>query len=131
MAPPPLRLAPGAQSFKVLQFTDLHFSLNGDASERTLHVMRSVLAAEPDADLVVYSGDLVSADAMFAPKNGPLEPSWFAKQWALALSPLQGRIPHAVALGNHDLVRDPAMAIAACVPVCNVLTMCSHRSAAR
>jgi predicted MPP superfamily phosphohydrolase len=113
----PLRLAPGATRFKVLQFTDLHFSLDGDASERTLAVMRSVLAAEPDADLVVYSGDLVTADAMFAPKKGPLEPSWFAKQWALALSPLEGRIPHAVALGNHDLVRGPASRLSesACV----------------
>ena len=103
----PLRLAPGAKRFKVIQFTDLHFSLDATATEHTLGVMRAVLAAEPDADLVVYSGDLVSADAMFAPKNAPLEASWFSQQWALALSPLQGRIPHAVALGNHDLVRAP------------------------
>jgi predicted MPP superfamily phosphohydrolase len=126
MAPPPLRLAPGAKRFKVLQFTDLHFSLNADASERSLDVMRAVLEAEPDADLVVYSGDLVSADAMFAPKNGPLEASWFAKQWAMALSPLEGRIPHAVALGNHDLVRAPAMAIAACLRVCQHAAPCTQ-----
>jgi 3',5'-cyclic AMP phosphodiesterase CpdA len=100
----PLRLAPGATRFKVVQFTDLHLGVDAAAVERSLGVVRAVLAAEPDVDLVVYSGDLVNADEMRAPKLGPLDAAWFASRWAKALSPLQSLgVPHAVALGNHDL----------------------------
>ena len=99
---PQLRLAPGATRFKVLQFTDLHVGVNSVAAAQTLEVMRSVLAAEPAVDLVVYSGDLVNADDMRAP-HSTLNTAWFEAQWALAVSPLRGLVPHAIALGNHDL----------------------------
>ena len=100
-----LRLAPGATRLKVVTFTDLHFGVDAQAAAQSLAVMRAVLAAEPDTDLVVYSGDLVNADEMRSRTlnaDGSLDAAWFAEQWALAVSPLR-HVPHAVALGNHDL----------------------------
>ena len=100
-----LRLAPGATRFKVVQFTDLHFGVDAGRAARSLDVMRAVLASEPDVNLVVYSGDLVNADEMHSRtlnKDGSLDAAWFERQWALAVSPARN-VPHAVALGNHDL----------------------------
>jgi hypothetical protein len=94
-----LRYAHGASSFKIVQFTDLHFCANEVSNARTVEVMRGVLSAE-SPDLVVFSGDMVSGDDW---ERAGRQPGWVAAQWRAALAPLNGSVPYAVALGNHDV----------------------------
>lgn len=75
-------------TFKIVQFTDVHFQPNHPASEAALQVMNETLEAERP-DLVILTGDVVTKD----PSEG----------WEKVLAPIVSRkIPFAVTLGNHD-----------------------------
>jgi len=92
-------------TFTVIQFTDTHCIDGGEADQRTLALMRAVLASE-DADLAVFTGDVI--DGRFA-KNTEAA-------WRLATAPLvERRLPWATVFGNHDgennLAIDEQMAI--------------------
>lgn len=90
-------------TFKIIQFTDLHFGEADDKDARTQMVMRTVLRAEHDADLVVLSGDMVSGYAWDRSQG------WFQAAWRKVLQPLEeAGIPYAAVLGNHDDTADLA-----------------------
>jgi hypothetical protein len=98
-----LRAAAGASGFKVVQFTDLHFARDAAANAVSERIMRDIVAWERP-DLVVYSGDLVSADEYRKTDRSEPFADWFSARWLAALRPLNGTgVPHAVALGNHDV----------------------------
>lgn len=60
--------------------------------------MAGVLAAEPDADLVVLSGDMMSGWRHDGSKG------WAEERWQRLVQPLQAAgIPYACCLGNHDV----------------------------
>ena len=75
--------------FKIVQFTDLHFSCNSPKADTTLAVIASVTASE-NPDLIIFSGDIVT--------DVPSYEGWY-KLGALLE---QIAIPWAITLGNHD-----------------------------
>ena len=77
------------KTFKIVQFTDVHWIANNPASDIAGERMNEVLDAEKP-DLVIYTGDLVFG----APaKDGYMK----------ALEPvLKRKLPFAVTFGNHD-----------------------------
>ncbi|PWZ33151.1 putative inactive purple acid phosphatase 16 [Zea mays] len=96
---PPLRFGPGG-AFKVALFADLHYGEDawtdwGPAQDAASdRVMAAVLDAE-NPDLVVYLGDLVTANNLPVP-NASL-------YWDRAVSAARGRgVPWATVFGNHD-----------------------------
>ena len=79
-------------TFTIIQFTDTHFVDGGEADQRTLALMREVLAGE-DVDLAVFTGDVI--DGRFV-KDA-------AAAWRLATGPVvERRLPWAAVFGNHD-----------------------------
>ena len=96
-------------NFKIVQFTDVHWSVGGKyevKNDSTLLVMNAVLDAEKP-DLVVFTGDVVvSKDAL--------------EGWERVLAPVELRkIPFAVTFGNHDTEAD--------VPTTDVLAFIAKR----
>lgn len=96
----------GSDSFKVMQFADLHFgdepyaTWSKDQDERTSRVMEAVLDAE-QPDLVVFSGDQITGDELWDPSER------FAQMDKL-YKPLEARgIPWATIFGNHDAPNGP------------------------
>ena len=80
-------------SFKIVQFTDMHFHYNSTKSTVVLEMMNEVLDSEKP-DLVIFTGDIVT--------KRPLQ-----KGWAKVTEPLVKRsIPWAVTIGNHDDEQD-------------------------
>ncbi len=84
----------------ILQFADLHFGEAEDLSwgpaqdVNSTRVMRNVLAAEPDAGLAVFSGDLVTGNNVESNATA---------YWALALREAESaNLPFATIFGNHD-----------------------------
>lgn len=76
-------------SFKVLQFTDIHFTDDNDVDARTTDLMRRLIAEEKP-DFIMTTGDTV-----FGPDNG--------KNLGKALAPLvESGIPWSYVFGNHD-----------------------------
>lgn len=75
--------------FKILQFTDLHYSEGAERSESTIALMRQALALE-NPDFVMLTGDNVT----------PVDPrrGWLTLTQVL----VDYGIPWAVVLGNHD-----------------------------
>lgn len=84
----PLRFSKD-KTFKIVQFTDVHWIAGNPASDIAGERMNEVLDAE-NPDLVIYTGDLIFG----APaKEGYLK----------ALEPvLKRKLPFAVTFGNHD-----------------------------
>ncbi len=68
-----------------------------------VQVQAWVLQAEPEARLVVFSGDMVSGYAW----NG--SPGWYEALWRRLIQPTNAAgIPYATTLGNHDAEADLA-----------------------
>eukprot|EP01133_Synstelium_polycarpum_P004021 gene4021-4657_t len=84
-------------TFKILQFTDLHF---GEASWKDFlsnQIQEKILATEPDIDLVVMTGDSVSGYAWDGTEG------WFLKNWINVVQPMvNAGVRWAFTLGNHD-----------------------------
>ena len=80
-------------SFKIVQFTDVHYCVSKPESKEALAVINETLDAEKP-DLVIFTGDIVTE----APaKNG----------WDVVTEAVSKRgIPFAVTLGNHDDEQD-------------------------
>ena len=76
-------------TFKIVQFTDVHWVPDNPASKEAAERMNEVLDAERP-DFVIYTGDVVFA-----------KPA--TKAYQRALEPVLSRqLPFAVTLGNHD-----------------------------
>ena len=76
-------------TFKIAQFTDIHFHHDSDEGQQSLMMIGRILDQEKP-DLVVLTGDIVTEE--------PVEAGWKA-----ILAPMIERaIPWAVTLGNHD-----------------------------
>eukprot|EP00742_Colponemidia_sp_Colp-10_P000495 GILJ01000539.1.p1 GENE.GILJ01000539.1~~GILJ01000539.1.p1 ORF type:complete len:403 (+),score=48.96 GILJ01000539.1:40-1209(+) len=84
-------------TFRIVQFTDLHFGEGDGKDPKTQDVQRAVLAAEKP-DLVIMTGDSVSGFAW----DGQTKP-WFAPLWKEFTRPMtEFNARWAYALGNHD-----------------------------
>ncbi|GAB4822377.1 hypothetical protein N2152v2_009423 [Parachlorella kessleri] len=98
-AAPQLRFGPDG-TFKIVQFTDLHAGELESADDQANQVQIAVLETEP-ADLVVFSGDLVSG---YFYKLTNATPGWTEKLWRRLIEPVNAAgLPYAVVLGNHDV----------------------------
>lgn len=76
-------------TFKIVQFTDIHWDNGSSNNERVLGMMADILAKE-QPDLVVLTGDIVTTTPA-------------ARGWQAVVQPIIDRkIPWAVTLGNHD-----------------------------
>jgi hypothetical protein len=75
--------------FKIVQFTDLHFSVGITRSDSTLMLMKEVIELE-HPDLIMLTGDVVT----------PIDPrrGWLTLTQVL----VDAKIPWAVLFGNHD-----------------------------
>jgi len=90
-----LRFRPDG-TFKISQFTDLHYGETDQNDVNSTKVQEEILATEKP-DIVVMTGDSVSG---YAWNN---QSGWFAKKWAHLTSPMvKYNISWAFALGNHD-----------------------------
>ena len=69
-------------TFRIVQFTDLHFGEGEDLDENSMSVQRTILKAE-QPDLVVITGDAVSGYAWDRSKD------WYKAQWEKWTSPMQ------------------------------------------
>lgn len=75
--------------FKILQFTDIHFSDNNDVDQETVKLMRKILKEE-NPDFIMITGDTVYG------KNN-------AEHLPLALAPvIECNKPFSYTFGNHD-----------------------------
>ena len=76
-------------TFKIVQFTDIHWKTGSENCFVTLDILETVLATEKP-DLVVFTGDIVCSEPQ-------------KEAWDYMLDPVVSRgIPWAIALGNHD-----------------------------
>lgn len=75
-------------TFKIVQFTDMHYEHGNANSDTTLLLLSRVLDAEKP-DMVVFTGDIVT---------GPVQEGWHTIMKHVE----ERKIPFAVTLGNHD-----------------------------
>lgn len=75
-------------TFKIVQFTDMHYKHADPKSDTTLMLLDRILDAEKP-DLVVFTGDIVT---------GPVQAGWNR----ITAPVIEQGIPFAVTLGNHD-----------------------------
>ena len=76
-------------TFKIVQFTDIHWKDESPKNSAVLGLMSGILDTE-QPDLVVYTGDIITS-----------EPA--QKGWQTIVRPcIERKIPWAVTLGNHD-----------------------------
>lgn len=75
-------------TFKIVQFTDMHYVHGDPKADTTLLLIPRILDAEKP-DLVVFTGDIVT---------GPVREGWDK----ITAPVIERRIPFAVTLGNHD-----------------------------
>lgn len=75
-------------TFKIVQFTDMHYIHGNPKSDTTLMLIPRILDDEKP-DLVVFTGDIVT---------GPVKEGWDA----ITKFVIDRQIPFAVTLGNHD-----------------------------
>ncbi|KAK9806513.1 hypothetical protein WJX73_005719 [Symbiochloris irregularis] len=88
-------------TFKIVQFTDLHYGTEYLHDQLTTTVQKRILEWERP-DLVVFSGDLVSGNLY-----SEAGPGWFKKRWEyLSEAVLEADTPWATTLGNHDREAD-------------------------
>ena len=76
-------------SFKIVQFTDVHYVHGNSKSDTALLAIQRVLDAEKP-DMVIFTGDIVTGK--------PAKTGWDA----LTKLVIDRKIPFAVTLGNHD-----------------------------
>lgn len=76
-------------TFKIAQFTDMHWDNNSPRCAETIETIRKVLSAEKP-DLAVLTGDIVTST--------PAKEGWLAVAKIFA----EAQMPWAVTLGNHD-----------------------------
>lgn len=76
-------------TFKIVQFTDVHYIPNDPRSDTAMIAIREVLDAEKP-DLVLFTGDIVTGK--------PARLGWET----VTVEVSKRQIPFAVALGNHD-----------------------------
>lgn len=76
-------------SFKIAQFTDIHWNNNSPKCIQTTETIRKVLTEEKP-DLAILTGDIVTAV--------PAREGWLAISKIFA----DAKVPFAVTLGNHD-----------------------------
>lgn len=77
------------KTFKIAQFTDIHWDHNSENCPKTIETIEYVLKVEKP-DLAILTGDIVTASPA-------------AKGWAVVAEPfIKARIPWTVTLGNHD-----------------------------
>lgn len=76
-------------TFKIVQFTDMHYEHGNPKSDTTLLSIQRVLDAEKP-NLIVFTGDIVTSQ--------PVEKGWNK----IAQFAIDRQIPFAVTLGNHD-----------------------------
>jgi len=76
-------------TFKIVQFTDIHWKNESSQNSALLGLMSGILDRERP-DMVVYTGDIITSEP--APKG-----------WQTIVRPcIEKKIPWAVTLGNHD-----------------------------
>ena len=76
-------------TFKIVQFTDVHYVLDSKESKKSLQMINQTLKEERP-DLVVFTGDIITCKPQ---KEG----------WDEVLAPVVSKkIPYAIVLGNHD-----------------------------
>jgi hypothetical protein len=76
-------------TFKIVQFTDIHWKNESPKNSALLGLMSGILDTE-QPDMVVYTGDIITS-----------EPA--QKGWQTIVRPcVERKIPWAVTLGNHD-----------------------------
>ena len=79
-------------TFKIAQFTDIHYCNGEPADLETLRVMRHVLDAQKP-DFVVLTGDVIDGSQCRHP----------IKSWSQVVQPIVDRnLPWAAVFGNHD-----------------------------
>ncbi len=76
-------------TFKIAQFTDIHWNPASENNHKTLENIRHIIETEKP-DLIVYTGDIVT--------SGPSLNAWLE----VTAPPREAGIPWAVTLGNHD-----------------------------
>ncbi len=76
-------------TFKIVQFTDMHYMHGNPKSDTTLLLISRVLDTEKP-DMVVFTGDIVTGK--------PVKEGWDA----VTKFVIDRKIPFAVTLGNHD-----------------------------
>ncbi len=76
-------------TFKIAQFTDIHWNNNSANCAKTIETIQQVLATEKP-DIAIITGDLVTED--------PAKEGWLAVSKIF----IDAKIPWAVTLGNHD-----------------------------
>jgi len=86
-------------TFKILQFTDMHFGEGEDADwgptqdNNSLLVMQSIIGYEKP-DLIVFTGDLITGNNIDSNATA---------YWKIAMGPaIAAKIPWMIAFGNHD-----------------------------
>lgn len=79
----------GSNTFKIAQFTDMHYEHGNPKSDTTLLSFQRVLDTEKP-DLIIFTGDIVTAQ--------PVVEGWDA----IAQYAINREIPFAVTFGNHD-----------------------------
>ncbi|KAF2246514.1 Metallo-dependent phosphatase [Trematosphaeria pertusa] len=103
------------RKFHITMFNDLHLADGGvlpyrpDADDKTIGVMNAVLNSEPNTDLVILNGDLISCEWV-APEDAN-------KHIDKIMQPLLDRqLPWGTTFGNHDYSK-----------TCNVRLMSEHQ----
>jgi hypothetical protein len=82
--------------FTIVQFADLHFGESNKKDYNSIVGMRSILAAEDRVDLIVFSGDQISGDAIPDIDGHRIK-------WIESLSVVgEFNIPFLTLFGNHD-----------------------------
>ncbi len=76
------------ETFKIVQFTDMHYKHGDPRSDTTLLLLDRILDIEKP-DLVVFTGDIVT---------GPVREGWNR----ITAPVIEREIPFAATLGNHD-----------------------------
>ncbi len=76
-------------TFKIAQFTDIHWENNSPECAKTIETIQFVLNVE-NPDLVILTGDIVT--------DVPAREGWLA----LTKTFVDAKVPFAVTLGNHD-----------------------------
>ncbi|CAG9332305.1 unnamed protein product [Blepharisma stoltei] len=89
-----------SKSFKIVQFTDLHYG-EGDTQNKQNMKLQSTILGFEKPDMVVITGDMVSGYSW----NGEL--GWYKEYHKMVIQPMKDHnIPWAIALGNHDIEAD-------------------------
>lgn len=80
-------------TFRIFQFTDLHFQNGGPEDQRTLRLMRTALAEPLAPNLIVFTGDVIAGGDCDDP----------VRSLEMAIQPaIEAGVPWAAVFGNHD-----------------------------